>query len=310
MSSAFNIIRQMKKQFYIFEGELLPCSENSASNFPAHSHEIVSERVRLYNTKPLFLEEHVQHLQQSLEKVFLPMPAFATLERLSRYITRLLNVNKVYKGGIATLHVIAQAENYMFGERSQTVVNEQSRTVVSERSRTAQLAITITALPELSYTFNNTGLHILHSSEFMLPQPFMHSTYNCNSAVWNIASRYVHFNNYDIATLCNSHNYIETTTAGQLVYMKNNCLTIVGNLPVNPLFEQFLQFLIRENYSISYNKQCTLIDLENATDVFIFNIADGIRWVSRINNSVYGFKYTKDLHVLLVRFMQELGNRN
>ncbi|MDR1761375.1 MAG: aminotransferase class IV [Bacteroidales bacterium] len=276
----------MKKQFYIFEGELLPLAENPASDFSTHSHESVSETVRLYNTKPLFLKEHLQHLQQSLERVFLPMPALATFERVSRYITRLLNVNKVYKGGIATIHAITQAENI------------------------TQLVITITALPELSYTFNNTGLHILHNSDFVLPQPFMHSSYNCNSAVWNMATRYAHAHNYNAACLCNYSNCIETTSAGQLVYMKNNCLTLVGNVPVNPLLEQFLQLLPQHNYFIARNTQCTITDFEGANDVFIFNTIDGIRWVSRLNNAVYGFKHAKDLYMLLVRFVEDYSITN
>jgi len=282
----------MKKQFYIFEGELHPYPENSAPNFSAHSQEIVSETIRLYNTKPLFLEEHVQYLQQSLEKIFLPMPELATPERISRYITRLLNVNKVYKGGICTLHAI--------------VPRSLSEEVI-ERSRNAeiQLAITISPLPELSYSFNNTGLHVLYSTGFVLHQPLMHSTYNCNSAVWNIATRYAQFNNYDVACLLNQAGCIETTTTGQLVYMNNNCLTIVGNLPVNPLFEHFLQFAATHGFSVAYNSACTITDLESANDIFIFNSADGIRWVSEINNKTYGFRYAKDLHLLLVRFVVE-----
>jgi branched-subunit amino acid aminotransferase/4-amino-4-deoxychorismate lyase len=271
----------MRKQFYIFEGELLPYAEYSAPDSAVHLQEIVSESVRLYNTKPLFLEEHVQHLQQSLEQILVPMPQLATVERISRYITRLLNVNKVYKGGIASIHAIVTGSS-------------------------TQLAITITALPELSYSFNNTGLHLLYSPEFMLSPPFIHSTYNANVAVRNIATRYAHFNNYNVACLCNSQQHIEITTAGQLVYMKNNCLTIVGNMPKNPLFERFLQFLAHENYSITYNTQCNVTDLENANDVFIFNSADGIRWVSRINNAVYGFKYAKEVHLLLLRFVSSI----
>lgn len=270
----------MKKQFYIFEGELLPYVENEISFVTTHSTEIISEAIRLYNTKPLFLEEHVQHLQQSVEKIFLPVPKLAAPERINRYITRLLNVNKVYKGGICNVYAIAQPNS------------------------STQLAITIEALPELSYSFNDKGLHILYSNDFVLPQPAMHSAYNCNSAVWNIAKRYVRFNNYDVACLCNHNNCIETTTAGQLVYIKNNCITLVGNLPINPLFEHFLQCAVQNGYSIARNTQCSVSDLEGANDVFIFNLIDGIRWVSRINNSVFGFKHAKDLYTLLVRFVE------
>lgn len=272
----------MRKKFYIFEGELLPLAENPTWNFVAYSHEIVSETVRLYNTKALFLEEHVQNLQQSVESIFLPMPACATADRISRYITRLLNVNKVYKGGLATIHIIAQ------------------------REQLPQLAITINPLPELAYSFNRTGLYILHSSEFVLPQPYLASTYNCNVAVYNIASRYAQFNNHNVATLCNLAKHIESTTAGELVYMKGKELTVVGNLPINPLFKHFLQFVAQNNYSLSRNPQCEAAHLENANDVFIFSIENGIRWVSRVNNSVYGFKYAKDLHQLLLRFLEEL----
>ncbi|MDR2963083.1 MAG: aminotransferase class IV [Bacteroidales bacterium] len=273
----------MKKQFYIFEGELFPIVENATFCVSECSHEIISEQVRLYNTRPLFLEEHLQHLQQSLESISVNFPEHITAERISRYITRLLNVNKVYKGGICSIHCI-----------------------ISNLTQ-VQVALTITALPELSYSFNDKGLHALCDSNFVLYPPYLHSSYNCNSSVYIRASRYVHYNNYDLALIYNANNCIESTTAGVLVYMKQKTLFVVGNTPKNPLFTHFLHSVEQHKFSVEYNAQCVITDISGANDIFVFNSAEGIRWISELNAMVYGFKYAKDVYRLLVQYMHTIS---
>ncbi|HPM13382.1 MAG TPA: hypothetical protein PK734_07815 [Bacteroidales bacterium] len=88
-------------KFYIEQGELHKIDSISKHGMQAFTNALhIHEQIRLYNTVPLFLDQHLERITKTLQTYTIAIPNNFDNERIQRYITRLLNVNKVYKGGV------------------------------------------------------------------------------------------------------------------------------------------------------------------------------------------------------------------
>lgn len=266
----------MNKNFCIFNGELVKISElNNAPVFAIN--ESTQEDIRLYNTKPLCLGRHVQQIEERLLAKEIPIPEKFTVGNLDRYIHRLLNVNKVYKGGICTLLVFQKT----FPEKSES-----------------QFCIFISPLPELEYSFNKKGIALDFADE---DKEFI--SYTPNS---------LFIENENLTTTCKFYKsgHLFSTDLGDILIIKNEEIHVVERLL--PLTSYFIDYLARKNWDIKRHPYLTKKLICESSEILLCSSFIGVHWVRRVTNNSnaeglsYGYKHAKQLFEELNDLLNEL----
>lgn len=264
----------MDKNFCIYNGELVKISElNNAPIFAIN--ESVKEDIRLYNTKPLCLGRHVQHIEEMLLAKDIALPKKFTVAYLDRYIHRLLNVNKVYKGGICTLLVFRQT----FPEKTEP-----------------QFCIFISPLEELEYRFNKKGIDI---NFIDVNEEFLSYTPN---------SLFVEIDTLNVACIFDKNDHTFSTKLGDVIIFKNEEVHIGERL--QPFTTYFIDYLTRKKWNITRHPYLTKKLISESSEILLCSSVIGIHWVGRItykSESIsYGYKYAKQLFEELDNFLKEL----
>ncbi len=266
----------MDKNFCIFNGELVKISElNNAPVFAIN--ESVKEDIRLYNTKPLCLGRHVQYMGEMLQAKEIAVPKKFTVANLDRYIHRLLNVNKVYKGGICTLLVFQQT----FPEKAES-----------------QFCIFISPLEELEYSFNKKGIDI---NFIDVHEEFLSYTPN---------SLFVAIDILNVPCLFDKNGHSFSTKLGDVLVLKNEEIHIGERL--QPFTTYFIDYLTRKNWDITKHPYLTKKLISESSEILLCSPFIGLYWVRRITDESkseslsYGYKYAKQLFEELDDFLKEL----
>jgi len=264
------------KNFCIFNGELVKISElNNAPVFAIN--ESIQEDIRLYNTKALCLGRHVQHIEEMLLEKGIAVPEKFTVAKLDRFIHRLLNVNKVYKGGICTLLVFRQT----FPQKSES-----------------QFCIFVSPLEELEYSFNKNGIALNFTDvrkEFIIYTP---------------NSIFVELESLNATCQFDKNGHSFSSDLGDVIIIKNEEIHIGQRL--QPFTTYFIDYLSRKNWDIKRHPFLTKKLISESSEILICGSFIGVYWVRRITNDSnseiisYGYKYAKQLFEELNEFIKEL----
>jgi len=272
--------------FYILNGEIEKLESLTKQGFDVFAiRNTVHETIRLYDTKPLFLAEHLDHIRNTLQILQIAPPTYFDNQRISRYITRLLNVNKVYKGGICTIVVF--------------VNNNQT-----------QCAIFIESLKELDFTYNLDGYKLGIESSLSIGPPYFQSECSTHNLVPQIAKTIISKNDFDAVCYFSIQNSIIHSSEGDIFYCSEDVFHIISsnkNHLRNPLTDFLISELKKKGYKIKETTVCSENDLLRADEIFLVNHISGIRWVSRINDTFFGFKHSKKIFHLLVKNIEQLS---
>lgn len=273
-------------KFYIHNGELFKIEELHSNGLNVFiPKETVTEQIRLYNTVPLFLDAHIACLVSSLQKLHYPLPENFDSERILRYIRRLLNVNKVYKGGVCNL-------------------------VISFSNHKPEVYLFINALDKLDYEFTTNGLFLAYSTEIQLATPRIHSSYSLQSGNNSLAERILQTTNAHAITIGGQSKNIINTNIGNIIYISNNCIYIIIDIITNPVTKELYRVLQENGYSTEIVTNTTKEILESADEIVILNHIQGISWISRFNESSYGYKFAKRIWHTLVKHIDTYAIQN
>lgn len=272
--------------FYILNGEIEKLESLTKKGFEVFSiQNSVHETIRLHDTKPLFLTEHLDHIRNTLQILQLAPPTYFDNQRISRYITRLLNVNKVYKGGICTI-------------------------VLFEKNNQTHCAIFIESIQDLDFTYNLDGYKLGIDSSLCIGPPYLQSECSTHSFVSQIAKTIIAKNDIDAVCYLTINNSIIHSSEGDIFYCNEDVFHIISagkNHLRNPLTDFLISELKKKGYKIKETTVCSENDLLRADEIFLVNHITGIRWVSRINDTFFGFKHSKKIFHLLVKSIEQLS---
>ena len=241
------------------------------------------EDIRLYDTKPLCIGLHFQNLVARLQQKNVAIPEKFTKERIDRYVSRLLNVNKVFRGGVCTLLVFWQ----QFPETTQP-----------------QFCIFIEPLDRAKFTFNEVGLKLGFKEIYSERQPYI------PVSIFSANEEYAQ----NVDALCRidrlGHSY--TTDKGDLLLIKDTVIHVCENmLPFTTYFTEYL----------SRNKKWTIVkhlrfvgkDIYDSSEVLLCSSFVGLQWVSHVYSPmsvsdahVYGFRYAKELFFEMERAIEQM----
>ncbi|OQA96994.1 MAG: 4-amino-4-deoxychorismate lyase [Bacteroidetes bacterium ADurb.Bin217] len=265
-------------KFYIEQGELHKIDSISKHGMQAFTNALhIHEQIRLYNTVPLFLDQHLERITKTLQTYTIAIPNNFDNERIQRYITRLLNVNKVYKGGVCSIHIFPDMEQTSW-----------------------RFALFIDALPKPEFSFNTNGWHAVLNQTCMQTMPYTPSICSWHMAWQFTAQRIQTQQHIDAVCFVNEHNQIVGSSQGDIVLCNDTQVQIISLFP-SPLAHYIAHLLEKNSYSVSINTSIAPKQLELADEIFIINPIDGIRWVSKYNNSIYRCIQTKKMWQILVK---------
>ena len=269
-------------KFYILNGEIERVDSIVTKGIEVFvSQNSIVESIRLYNTIPLFLNEHLHALQNSLIAIEYIVPSdFLDYEKILRYITRLLNINKVYKGGICKIVVYKDAQEKL------------------------QCAIFIESINTLDFNYNFEGFKIRVANAPIVYPPYFHSECSSHTIMQQIALANCVQQELDAFCLKSIDDVIVHSTFGDIGYIIDNTIFFVDAI-ANPFRNPITSFCISQLIKNSYNVQEVPGILEKqllrADEVFVLHHIHGIKWVSRIDDTILGFILSKKIYLTLVK---------
>ncbi|MBO7053986.1 MAG: hypothetical protein J6W37_01210 [Bacteroidales bacterium] len=265
--------------FCILNGEIEKISSlKSAPIFVLNDAE--KEDIRLYDTKPLCIGLHIQNLIARLQQKNVSIPEKFTKERIDRYVSRLLNVNKVFRGGVCTLLVFWQ----QFPACTQP-----------------QFCIFIEPLERVKFSFNDVGLKLGYQEIYSERQPYVPISV-CASNDGNV-------DNFDVLCRLDRLGHSYTTNRGDLILMKGDEIHVCENLL--PFTTYFTEYLARNKWKVVKHLHFGGKDIYDSSEVLLCSSFVGLQWVSHVYSPmsvsdahVYGFRYAKELFFEMERAIE------
>ncbi|MBK8805886.1 MAG: hypothetical protein IPO21_04210 [Bacteroidales bacterium] len=268
------------KNFCIFNGEIFKTSELS-NQFDLSNFQSITfyTEIRLIDTTPLFLNEHFDYLLATHNFYKIALPTKLDIEKAKTLITRLLNVNKVYKGGCAKLEFFYNKEKKMCDylifihplHSNQFAVKENGISITSFKERICS---------DLPIRNIKSRFDIIKH----------HSRHNCDNQGFDECFYYS-----NELTICSSSGGQVAVVVNDTIYFQNNTADL-----------QFLILATKLIDILNLNKICYKTNIEitenvllNADEVFLIDDIQGIRWVQKFKNRRYINKTSKQLTSLL-----------
>ena len=268
----------MIKNFCIYNDELTKIETlNTAPIFVVN--ECEKEDIRLYDTRPFCLSTHIENICKRLKNRNVEVSNAITVKNIDHQIHRLLNVNKVYKGGICQLIVFWQ----IYPEK------------------TAQnYCLFISPLDEMQYFFNREGLVIQINTTSKIVQQ------SARISVCNIPQDKM------FSCDCNNTGKLSYIDGADILFLQKDTIFCTNNLL--PFTEMYVYFLERNGWNVTRKDFFTKSDLLQCNDIVLCSSFIGLQWVSKvlhsengtISSSYHSYDYARTLHAEMQKFITEL----
>jgi branched-subunit amino acid aminotransferase/4-amino-4-deoxychorismate lyase len=272
-------------------GEFKRLSESGlfANNRAFRFGDAIFENIHAYATESQFLHYHFERMVNGMKMLMMEIPSFFTTENFQRLITQLLIKNQIYGGALIRLTVYREK-----GESYSPVDNHVSYILESQK------------LERNFYELNERGLVIDLFTEFPKPANLLSSVKSTNALLYVLASLYNHKRNLDDSILLNED--------GRIVESVNSNLFLVsGSSIFTPGLDQWclpgvmrrviIDIACKSDYKV--NDQCSLTPaaLDDADEIFLTNVTEGIKWVGAFRQR----RYYKKTAQQLIRKLNELA---
>lgn len=271
MEGRSKFLHMLQNKFYIKNGEIekKEAFRNTFEEF-THPSFLYYTDIRLINTVPVFLKEHIDALKSYSENLLIEFPQKINDQKISALISRLLNINKVYKGGIARLVIEIRAN---------VVCNYY---------------LTIEKIDDLFFEISDVGqktdLFELRNSKYSFNSVKIYSDYNdC------LFDNFCTSNNLD-SCIVECDGNVTDASSGNLFVLKNNnvCIPSVDISKGGKICSEVI-FLLEQNGFVLDFSRCNADILLNADELFIINNIKGIQWIQQFKNKFYYNKVSRQI---------------
>jgi branched-subunit amino acid aminotransferase/4-amino-4-deoxychorismate lyase len=246
------------------------------------------ETVRLYNTKPLFIDEHIAKMEETMDVLSFPYPNNFSVANVSRQITRLLNVNKVYKGGICKICVFRKASIFSH----------------EETDAQSQFVVFVDSLEEREFEFNTKGISLALIPSVVIQKPYLYTMYSAHMLTQRKIPVLLQKTGADALAFFTEYQQIFHTSAGDIFYVKNAevyCPNVEINTFRHPLTNYVIDILKQQGIAVHEVENMFVDDVVCADEVFVTHPISGIRWVVRVNDKIVSYSLSKKIYSLLHR---------
>ncbi|MFO7867724.1 MAG: aminotransferase class IV [Bacteroidales bacterium] len=246
----------------------------------------LTETVRLYNTKPLFIEEHISNMTETMDVLSFPYPEKFSGTHISRQITRLLNVNKVYKGGVCKICVF---------RKTSVMSHLESETVSS-------YAIFIEALPDRDFVFNSVGVSLALIPSVVIQKPFLYTMYSAHMLTQRKIPVLLKKTGAQALAFFTNTEQIFHTSVGDIFYVKDNeiyCPNAEINTFRHPITNVIIAELQQHAYVVHQVENMFIEHVTDADEVFLLHPLLGVQWVVRVNDKVFSYSVSRKIYNML-----------
>lgn len=267
-------------KFYILNGEVEKREEFSYNfhSFMNTPYGIYTD-IRLVNTTPLYLKEHIFLLEEHLKLLNIDFPRKLQFNKLETYIYRLLNINKIYKGGLCRLLVL---QNHQSSVPDFFLYNEK--------------------LEHDYYTIKEKGFMVdILKSNYKKKDDYSGLKHNID-LLSSLAGDFCKKKQLDSCIILNELSHICEAFHGNIFFVKDmNIYTPSLNEGCKQeiIREKIIETALENGFSVYDDSIIKKGEILLADEIFIASDIGGIEWVQRYKNKRFFNKVAKSLTLLI-----------
>ncbi|MBN1113392.1 MAG: aminotransferase class IV family protein [Bacteroidales bacterium] len=280
----------IKKHFVNINGDFFDSSKPSInSNNRAFLYgDGFFETIRCNGTTPLFFDKHLERISKGFELYQFDTDFRYNKEFFQLQITRTLNKNRFLKAArvritffrISDGFYTPNSNNWGFLIDSSVIDNEQ-------------------------FYLNTKGLSVAIYRRMKKHNNVFSPIKNINSTLFVDAALFKNKNNLDDAIILNEQENICECISSNLFIVNGKDISTpsLSTGCVAGIMRNIIIDIAKSNgYNVFVKKEISIIDVENAEEVFITNAIQGIRYISIFGNRRYDRKASKELVYLLNQY--------
>jgi len=260
-----------------FNGALLDADTNflNHTNRGLRYGDVLFEEIRILNGQPVFWEEHYFRLMASMRILRMEIPMEFTMEYLESELLKTLESNGLQTPTLLTVSVFREAEG-----------------------NTVSYVMSTTALTSPFYILDEAPYEVELFRDYYVNQDMLSRLDTNNTTLEVVADIFATENGYSDCLLVNTAKNVVGTTKGSLFLVKE------GTLKTPPLSDGAKNTVLRkkvmemvqslESYELQ-EASISPFELQKADELFILNIAMGIRPITQYRKKGYSNAVAKDL---------------
>ena len=259
------------------------------SNRAFHFADGFFESIRIINGKPFLLQNHFSRMEDAFKAYSLDTSDF-TFEKLSEEIDQCIAKNNIEQGGRLRITFSRKSQGYYMPEKNEMEYFIECYPLENNYFKLNDEGMTVDLYPELRKENNKLSMFK-----------------NINCSLYILASLYASQKNLDIALIQNYEDTIVEASNANIFIVSNRVLytpplsegCTAGTMRMNIINIALDQGL--KTYETELNPQYLL----TADEVFLTNAIQGISWVSSYRSKRYINNLSKELLIMLNKFVSE-----
>lgn len=270
-------------KFVSFDGEVvLPSSVQV--NFSSRAFRFgdsLFESIKVANTKPLFLEKHLNRLMVSLPVLKMETIVPIDINNVTLYIERLLKSNRFFGGCRLRLTIFRDGSGFYLPETNKAHVLVEAFQLESPFFEVNTKGLKVDVYPDIKKAIN--PLSGIKSG---------------NALLYILASEWCRENGLDDCIILNeSGNVCEATSSNIFIYRKNALLTpsLDEGCVAGIMREAVIEKATENGITVYDDTYITRNELLSAEEIFLTNAIKGIQPVLAYQNKRYYSKIAKQL---------------
>lgn len=270
--------------FVNFNGRLLPADQPifaASARLPKYGDGLF-ETIRIFKGQFPFFQHHFQRLQLGMDRLNFVIPNDFNAAFFQNEIQKLI-------GNSANARV-------------RLTVFRQGTGAYCPQMESTQFLIEARPLEHSTFQWNTAGLKIDLCTQISLDFNYLSALKTCNSLPYIVAAQYAQQQGLDDCLLLNSAGHlVEASSSNLFVFQNEELFTPNAEQGAIAGTTQKVIINITESMGIKVNRSVlSQAHLATASEVFLSNAIQGIRWVKSYQNHQYSSKKTRKLFTALV----------
>ncbi len=245
------------------------------------------ETMRTRGTRILFLDKHYRHLCESMKFIDMDTDSLPTISEIEDSVSRLLYRNK-----------------FLVAANLRLTIFRSSCGELKPENNKVEYCIESLPIENGKFLLNSKGLSVSVFKNIPI-YPSVLSSLKTTSSILNvIMANYAHNNRYDDCLLLNHKgNLVAATTSNLFIYRNKTLYTppLADGCVDDVMRSIILEIAQETNINTIDNISLTPNDLNDATEIFLTDSINGIRWIISYKN----FRFYNHLSKSLISHLNQ-----
>lgn len=278
--------------FIIYNGEIISNEKVLKSNNRAFRYgDGLFESFRTFGKQIPFLKQHLHRLNKGMEI-------------LSYHACDCLEEDAVRN----MVNLLCAKNNINISARIRLSVFRKEGGLYAPLNNDFDYIIEATACNEPNYSLSTKGLIIGVSKTVKKPINQLSEIKSANALLMVLAAQEAQKNRWNEAIILNEKGFIAEATSSNLYIVKEKTIFTppISDGAMDGIMRQQIAIITKQsNYKLKV-KSLKTADLETADEIFLSNAVRGIIWVVGFDKKRFYNKAAKELHLLLIKHINEI----